>query len=842
MVKVLKNPAFSLIIPIYNIVNDSGPLKQTIRLLNESSVPLEVLLINDGSSDNSADICKEIVREFDFVRYINKIHSGVSDTRNEGIRQASGKYIMYIDSDDTVTEKSLDYLYAFFEECYDAVDLVTYPIETHYNGKILPPHFRYKTMSYTGIYDLKIFPYIGQTTMNIVVKNKFKDNVLFDTDMTFSEDQDYCCRILKEKMKIGFCREAKYIYNRAESSSSGKISGACYIFEQSMDMFERMFEGYDKVPQAFQGLYINDLEWKMRSELLYPYHYPREEFDAAVSRMKALLEKVDSDVILEHPEIDLYHKYYWLKQKGAHIVPFYFEDRYGLKLENKEIYSNKKVQIVITRIRAAEDDIIICGYVKSVVFGFRDFPELYVTNNGREKRLQLNISSAGYYLCHTETNRFYSFRYTQKASEIKDLSFKVKMGGIKYSVTYYFMPEAPFDHSAGIYDAAVGKYHISYNTKKGGYSVTQKNIADALRQNNENIKLPAEIKKLRSRAVKLLEKKRIWLYYDCMGVKSDNGYYKFLNDLSINDGIERYYVYTQDKGSINKLFDSKQRKRLILFGSDKHKEYFLACERIVTAYIENNNIIPFEMREYGYICDHFRFSVDYLQHGILHAVMPWKYSYEKNLADRVYISTDYERELFIGKYGYRKEDLVEEVMPRMKLLDKNICPKKKILFAPSWRKYLVGSNIDGKWESFEDKFTGSEYYKNMMDFVNSPKLNAFLTDNDYVMELKLHPIFQSYCDCIGITNDRVKLIVDIDRLEDYEVLITDFSSFMFDFVYLNRKVFSFIPDKPQFYCGMNSYREIEPESRNAVIEVTGAEDFTEKFRLENDYSKIHFFE
>lgn len=73
--------------------------------------------------------------------------------------------------------------------------------------------------------------------MNIAVKNRFADNVLFDENQTFSEDQKYCCDVLHRTLKMGFCKEGKYIYYRSSSSSSGRLSGSCYIFEQCMSFF-----------------------------------------------------------------------------------------------------------------------------------------------------------------------------------------------------------------------------------------------------------------------------------------------------------------------------------------------------------------------------------------------------------------------------------------------------------------------------------------------------------------------------------------------------------------------------------------------------------------------------
>ena len=106
---------------------------------------------------------------------------------------------------------------------------------------MLAPHFRYNYLKHTGLYDLRNNPYIGQTTMNIVVKNYFADNVLFNIYQTFSEDQRYCCDILSKKLIMGYYDGAEYIYNRSDESSSGRMLGACFIFEQCTSFFEDLF-------------------------------------------------------------------------------------------------------------------------------------------------------------------------------------------------------------------------------------------------------------------------------------------------------------------------------------------------------------------------------------------------------------------------------------------------------------------------------------------------------------------------------------------------------------------------------------------------------------------------
>ncbi len=813
----MNNIMLTLVVPLYNSADDIPGLTGLAKKLR---TPFELLLINDGSSDNTAELCRKLERQYDFIRFIDKPHTGVSDTRNVGIKNARGKYILFLDADDSLSDGSADRLYEFFEECGDVCDLVTYPIETHYHGRVLPPHFRYKYLTYSGIFDLNSLPYIGQTTMNIMVRNRFENNVLFDSSMTFSEDQRYCYDVTKEKMKMGFCVDAKYIYNRAETTSSGKISGACYIFEQSMNMFEDMFKTPDPVPLAYQGLYINDLAWKLRSNILYPYHYDGARFEKAICRIKTLLSRVDNEVILNHPDIDFFHKFYWLSQKPNNgITPFYSPDGFGLKDNGRILLSEKNVEIVVTRIRDDNGALIFRGFLKSAVFNFCEKPKLFAEVNGVREEQQLYDSAHGYYLCRTKTHKFYAFCFQTDMEELRRLSFVMSLGGREYGCKYYFMPKAPFSHYTLRYKAPIGKKTVSFDSKKGCFEFLNELVCDVLERNSQTPLLSSKMKRIRIKASKLRCKENICLYYDCRGVGKDNGWYRFKEDYFLNDGVRRIYIYD---GGISKnlfVFDGAESRDFVPFGSDRHKLLCLACRKIITAYIEDINIFPFPSDELYLYSDFFDFEVEYIQHGILHASLPWKYTPEMIMADKVDISTDYEKKLFTEKYHFRKEDVIPRLMPRLKLLDKTVKPQKKILFAPSWRQYLIGPDINGKWQPLKSLFVSSDYFKNISDFLNSERLSVLLEKNGYVLDFKPHPIFEVYRSCFKINSERVYIVDSALPIEQYEVFVTDFSSFVFDFFYLGRKVFSFIPDEMQFKCGMNSYREIESLSKGLMEEL-----------------------
>ena len=108
----------SIIVPIYNVENY---LRQCLdSIMNQTYQKFECLLINDGSSDNSAEICREYVSKDSRFKYFEKENGGVSSARNLGIECSRGAYITFIDSDDWVESDYLEVLYrALLEEQAD---------------------------------------------------------------------------------------------------------------------------------------------------------------------------------------------------------------------------------------------------------------------------------------------------------------------------------------------------------------------------------------------------------------------------------------------------------------------------------------------------------------------------------------------------------------------------------------------------------------------------------------------------------------------------------------------------------------------------------------------------
>ena len=98
----------SVIVPVYNVEKYLDNCVQSI--LRQSYTNLEIILIDDGSTDKSSQLCDEYSQKDKRIKVIHKKNGGQSDARNVGITVATGKYIAFVDSDDYIDEQFLDCL------------------------------------------------------------------------------------------------------------------------------------------------------------------------------------------------------------------------------------------------------------------------------------------------------------------------------------------------------------------------------------------------------------------------------------------------------------------------------------------------------------------------------------------------------------------------------------------------------------------------------------------------------------------------------------------------------------------------------------------------------------
>ena len=813
----------SVVIPVYNVENYlehclDSLIKQTI-----SKSKLEVVLVDDGSTDSSPEICDRYAKEHDFFHVYHIKNGGVSAARNFGIDNSHGKYILFLDSDDWLTEKSIKNIVSFFNKHYDEIDIITYNQMIEKNEDLTPSkHFRYKFINKTGVYDLTDPDYqlFVQTHMNICIKNKGDNNAKFDTSMIFHEDQKFILTVLSEKNKIGFCDNACYVYVKNADGATQLRSHPYYIFDKTMELWESFFAG-DDVSRYVQAYFLHDFNWKLRGNVLWPYQYKGEQFEKNCQRIINLLKKVDDSIIASLPTMINSHKIYAYQLKyGDRMKVLTEEDKYSVCLDGEPYLSFDKIEIYTTRFKVKNGQLTMIGVVKCLAANFTEDIKAQAKFTGETVEtvdLPLKYSSLSICASQTNTNNFKMFVIKRPVKGLKRIDFTASVNGVNYPVHLNFAGStSPFCRPLKRMSYICEDINISYaeNTEKSEayFSFKKANLFNRMREFFKNIRFAPKIGYrntfTRLQAPKYKKEHKIWLYCDSSKTVKDNAYYQFLHDVKKNDGIERYYIYNSQT-DIKGWFDSSLKSHLIPYGSLKHRLYALSADKFLTSFYGLRDMLSYPSGAMKYFFDMINFDVIYLQHGVLHAHLPTMYSLDRMILDKEVVSTEFEAQNLVDNYCFDESFLIKCGMPRYDHIDTTKKAEKKILFAPSWRKFLVQSDGKGSWKPKEKVFLNSEFYKVTSAFLSDPRLKKALEDNGFVLDFKLHPNFRFFDKFYELDGETVRLADKTVDEFSYSIFITDFSSFVFDFIYLKRPILYFVPDKDLFDAGLNHYRELD---------------------------------
>lgn len=231
----------SIIIPVYNVEKYLARCLHSV--LKQTLEDIEIILINDGSNDDSLKICNEFKNKDSRIKVINKLNEGVSVARNVGIEEARGKYILFIDSDDWVDEKICEVLYENIERYNSDLSMcnivleendkkinVKMNIDNYYLNKnqikyevILP---LIENEQYNGYHEEASFrgPVARLFKHDILINN----NVRFKKDLSIGEDFIFNIEYMKYIETLTISEEYMYHYRKYSESTMRKYNEKCW--------------------------------------------------------------------------------------------------------------------------------------------------------------------------------------------------------------------------------------------------------------------------------------------------------------------------------------------------------------------------------------------------------------------------------------------------------------------------------------------------------------------------------------------------------------------------------------------------------------------------------------
>ena len=239
----------SVIVPVYNV---EAYLERCVEsILQQTYAHFELILINDGSTDSSGQICYHLASQYENIKVYHIENAGVSNARNMGIQLATGSWVTFIDSDDFVTQ---DYL-ATLASAVEGVNVgfAIAPLHHIKNGIVtdIPSHSG-KTELWSTEETMKELLMTTRTSFFPVAK-LFKRDLLadekFNTNYHLAEDALFLTELLlKTRCSCVFIDKPVYYYDHREGSATTSVNR--YVFD-TIEVYQQIIA---QVSQAFPNL------------------------------------------------------------------------------------------------------------------------------------------------------------------------------------------------------------------------------------------------------------------------------------------------------------------------------------------------------------------------------------------------------------------------------------------------------------------------------------------------------------------------------------------------------------------------------------------------------------
>lgn len=248
----MNTPLLSVIIPVYN-AQDVLP-KALDSVLSQGIDDMEVILVDDGSRDESLSVCRDYAERDCRLIVISQKNGGPGAARNAGLRVARGRYLSFVDSDDTLTPGA----YGRMLNAIRDADLVI----AHFNILLQDQTFdrgyvkdnkTHKQPQFLHLLAIRPGSYYYSALWNKLYRRSLieKHGICFDTGLSWGEDFQFNIALYHYVNKVSFIREPVYNYRR---TYSGQTWRTMFEFNSSFAIKARLFRSLKGLYQAC-GLY-----------------------------------------------------------------------------------------------------------------------------------------------------------------------------------------------------------------------------------------------------------------------------------------------------------------------------------------------------------------------------------------------------------------------------------------------------------------------------------------------------------------------------------------------------------------------------------------------------------
>ena len=359
----MSNPKISVIVPVYNVQKYLAECIESI--INQTLQEIEIICVNDGSTDNSLQILKEYDQKDARIKIIDKENQGQGYARKVGLDIAKGKYILFLDSDDKYISNSV------FCKLYDYMENSDFDIcifdFSYWRGKItIPKYYDYDK-------EHIIFKKSMWSTNNKIYRKSFLDkydNWYFPIKRHLTQDAPLHVQVLVRANNIGYIHEPMFLYRDNNNSAThakdlSRMLAPCIYIRKTHEVINELITdnaiNQNKKEQLKREFIVFTID-QLLTYLNFGYRFNISPIEYIEEYQKMILElKNEFDLYIEKQlsnltdeQISFYNAMTTLKGKDLYI---YFERKKYQEQANKIQVQANKIQVQANKIQAQANKI-----------------------------------------------------------------------------------------------------------------------------------------------------------------------------------------------------------------------------------------------------------------------------------------------------------------------------------------------------------------------------------------------------------------------------------------------------------------------------------------------------
>lgn len=387
---------------------------------------VQFIIVDDGSTDNTGEICKQYSKKYDNIIYHYQENTGQSIARNNGLKLVKGKYLNFLDSDDKLELNALEEVYKFIQQHGDKVDVIAIP-RWRFGASEgpLPSHYRFYETRVVDInkeFDCPQFSIPATFIKTSALVNRFEPKLVI------SEDSLLVNKTILQKMRYGIVNSTRYLYRKRFEETSTidtkkrtKEYYVPYLENYFKELINHSIDKFGYVHRYIQYLLMFDFQWVLNIPNLNILN--ENEFQEFHSLLHEILQFIDDDIILSQKYLNNCYKYFVLrlKYKNPNFKIIDSSNNLSLDLNGKIIDNIGFRKINLNKINLLNNTLQISGFFESC---FEDI-SIHVTNNNKTLDIK-EISGEDIYALGKKVCPRHHFEVEVNLQENNEIKFYIK--------------------------------------------------------------------------------------------------------------------------------------------------------------------------------------------------------------------------------------------------------------------------------------------------------------------------------------------------------------------------------------------------------------------------------